>query len=62
LVEHQLWELAVAGSNPVAPTTFFPSASSIIRRVIHRTRLAIILFRAQKETEFIAILNVVLFF
>jgi hypothetical protein len=23
LVEHQLWELAVAGSNPVAPTILF---------------------------------------
>jgi hypothetical protein len=23
LVEHQLWELAVAGSNPVAPTISF---------------------------------------
>jgi hypothetical protein len=24
LVEHQLWELAVAGSNPVAPTISLP--------------------------------------
>jgi hypothetical protein len=26
LVEHQLWELAVAGSNPVAPTIFISPA------------------------------------
>jgi hypothetical protein len=27
LVEHQLWELAVAGSNPVAPTILFSTSA-----------------------------------
>jgi hypothetical protein len=35
LVEHQLWELAVAGSNPVAPTIFiFTPLLEFIHKVV----------------------------
>jgi hypothetical protein len=58
LVEHQLWELAVAGSNPVAPTIFIILPR--FRRSLHgifislfafRLRVANILSAAQNETE-----------
>jgi hypothetical protein len=51
LVEHQLWELAVAGSNPVAPTIFFSSPGANYSQGYSQvSALAIILLRAQKET------------
>jgi hypothetical protein len=55
LVEHQLWELAVAGSNPVAPTIFCSSSFHLfilrVTRIFQICLLAKFLFRGQKETE-----------
>jgi hypothetical protein len=57
LVEHQLWELAVAGSNPVAPTISFSHLafriySQIIPSFLHPRTLANIFFPAQIATCF----------